>query len=276
MKIIKIAARMFDTYGMEDILLKEFKSHYNNFLNTHDSGKTQEILNNGRIVGIGTMPIEDLLQKIINQHGEPIKKNYPKEVTFCLISRKNKKIKGQNIGAFFTQGQQTGRLFIVKVVDNVKTDFDDEKLRSTFFHELQHLFKNMYDNSVFSDENKPEVGSKKYYSKQSELQSFCAVLARNALNDWKNLWDIALLDKSPDKIMAKIPFWRSSQNLSNMVSVFLLPSYRDFATYNEAINSNPELKKKYLYFSIRNLETMLNRYLDELEAETRKKLSENI
>jgi len=274
MKIVKFSARMFDTYGMEDLLFKSFERHYRNFLKGDfpflQNARWQ--LGLGKLVRVGSMRIGPLLDHLVEKHGPPLKKNYPRTVTFAMVSPKSPYVKKQTITAFFSQGPFTGNLYIVIVTDSIDNlETDDTSLKSTFHHELQHLVKNMYDTSVFpSTEKEKEVGSLSYYSRQTEIQAFCAGIARKAVADWIFVAESAMKKWSPEKILLKISEWREPETFQNLFNLFVMNSFAGaFKYFDEArdkkISTNSELKKQYLYYTFRNVELILNRYLDNLE-----------
>lgn len=281
MKILKFTARMFDTYGMEDLLFNAFVKYHKDFLKDSFAAQTgRRYLNEGKLIRIGTMRIGELLDDIVERHGPPTKKNYPRTVTFALVSPYSSYVKGEEISAFFSQSLKTRVLYIVKVTDSIDDIKSDDYLKTTFLHELQHLIRNMYSNDVLPSEksNRSKTGTLDYYHKQSEIQSFCAILARRAVKAWIDVNEYGSREWTPEKILSKIQEWKQPNTLYNLFNLFVLNSFAGaFKNFDEArdnvISSDPELKKKYLYYTFRNVEVILNRYLDELEAKTMDKLS---
>lgn len=265
---------MFDTYGMEDKIFNSFKRHHKSFLREGPAflQEARNQLSFGKLVRVGSMRIGPLLDKIVEKHGPPLKKDYPRTVTFALVSPNSSYIKKQDMNAFFSQGPETGTLYIVKVTEAIDDlDTDDYNLRATFHHELQHLIKNMYASNVFpKTKEEKEIGSISYYSRQTEMQAFCAGIARKAVNAWIDVAESAMKKWTPDKLLLKISEWREPATFHNLFNLFVMNSFAGaFKYFDDArdnkISTNPELKKQYLYYTFRNVETILNRYLDQLE-----------
>jgi len=269
MKIFQLSQRMFNTYGMEDLLLASFQRHHIKFL--RNNGKIyQKKLNKGEIVEIGKMRIGNLLDKIVKEHGNPPTNNYPKLVSFCLVSPNSRTVGKKQWSAYFTRGEFSGTLFIVKVVENIQDLKFDDTFKSTLQHELQHLIANMYKPHGISGEY--DVGTQEYYAAPHEAQAFCANIARYAFNSWKDTFEFSLgiFKWNPEKVLKQIQGLRKSNSLSSLVNVFLLPSLRDFDNdKNNIISSNPDLKKKYLYYSYKNFELLVTQYLNDLETKAK-------
>jgi len=265
---------MFNTYGMEDLLFTTFQRHYKNAMERSPSG-IQFLLDRGEIVKIGGMRIGNLLEKIIEIHGEPKKKQYPKIVTFCLASPNSEHLSGEKMNAFFTQ--YNNDLYIIKVVESITDVKFDDRLKTTLQHELQHLISNLYDPKGIFERGEAETGTNEYYALRHEVQSFCAGIARNAFNSWKEVWEFALRNWSPEKILRQIHVWRTPKGLSNLVDMFLLTAFRDFDNIRKNhISSNQGLKRTYLYYSYRNFELLLTQYLNDLENKVKGANSENL
>lgn len=275
MKIVNLAARMFDTYGMEDALLEGFKRHHQNFLrmNNKEIDYQNRLLAGGKSIAIGTMRIGDLLKQVIEKHGTPPYKDNPNLVTFLLVHPKNHFVKEKPMAAFFWRNQSSNRIFIAKVVNDVRDpDSNDKDMKYILHHELQHLVRRMYHREVGKE--KAEVATPEYYVRQNEMQAFCAGLARTAVKGWANTVEYLLPKWTPEKILEKVSEWRQPKNVYNAFNVFVMNSFMGaFKTFDDnrkgLISSDPELKKKYLYFTFRDFETIMNRYLDELETKAR-------
>lgn len=267
---------MFNTYGVEDLLMASFQRHYENLLKS-DLKKHQKMLDNGSVVTVGKMRIGNLLSQIVKEHGAPQNKNYPKMVEFGLVSPNSPKVGKENMYAYFNIGELTGNLYIVKVAKKIQDVKFDDEFKTALQHELQHLISDIYNPYGLGGTSK--TGTIEYYSLAHEIQAFCAGIARKAFNSWKEIFEYALLKWKwkPEKVLTIIQNWKTSSSLSNLVNTFLLSAFRDFdISRSKIISSNQDLKKKYLYYSIRNFEMLLTRYLNDLETKTKAQLNENL
>jgi hypothetical protein len=273
MKFYKLSQRMFDTYGMEDILFDAFKRHHQ--IASKNSWSFNQMLRGGQAVQLGKMRIGHLLDKIIEKHGPPLTKDYPRTVIFGIIPHNHKWAKGQDARAFFWQDKK-GNLYILRVADALQYIEFDDSLKRTLQHEFQHLLLHMYNPNAIQEGGKEALqsGTLAYYSKAMEIQALCAGLARSAFKAWTDMTEYGFRKWTPEHILSKIPEWRNS--IDHYFKIFVLNSFMGaFKQFDESrdkiISQNPELKRKYLDYTYRNFVSMCNRYLDELTVKMQEK-----
>jgi hypothetical protein len=266
MKIIKISARMFDTYGLEDSLINLFYRHYKEFLKNNKSKLyiAQRKLDKGEIIKIGVIRTGEFINKIIEKHGFPLNKDYPKSITFIIASPYSSKF--QSLGGAFTV-DKNNTLYVAITTKDIKSLQFNENVKNTIRHEFQHFIRYLYErSSIFNPSKVKHYYSIEYFNIPREIQANCYTIALNAFNSWKEIAEYYLKNKNRDKIIKQINMWKDPKNLSGIITFYLLNSFRNFDnSYDNVISENEETKKKYLYYSYRNFELLFRKYIEDLE-----------
>lgn len=284
MKIIKTSQKMFETYGMETMLADAFKKYYAKLVEDNVSEAVitnlQNDLEAGMLIPVGTMKIGNFIKQIVDRHGAPLKKDYPKTVTFVLLHPESQYVKGRKGQAIFLRDPFNSNLYIGKVANDITNVVFSNEFETTMQHEFQHLLSDMYNKNIFDKTKSPNsaiAGTIEYYSNPQETQAFCAEIAKEAFNRWRNLIEFRIAKWTPERIINNIPSWRSDKDINNNVKLMLLSAFRDFDKKKKGmISSNNDLKNKYLQTSYRNFIYFINKYLNDLEAKNKGAANENI
>ena len=137
----------------------------------------------------------------------------------------------------------------------------DEAFSNTIAHEFQHLIRNLYSNNLGGSE---KVGTYDYYSSPTEIQAHSLNIAQKSFDSWKSTWEFAMQKWDSAKQIEKLRQVKTPEFFNNITKVFLMDTIRQFdkGRYN-ILKSNPDLKKQYIYYSYRNFESMVTKYVDQ-------------
>ena len=261
---------MFEAYGAEDKLMASFQRFHNKFLESYTLPSLQKALDKDKEIVIGRARIGELIDQVIQKHGTPKIKDYPRSVVFLLVAKRSKR--GQKSNGFFLNSIDTRTLYIGKVVSKVNDVTFDFAFQNLMRHEFQHLLLHMYSGEPSAKYNTKDIGKTHYYYNEGEMQSFCTNIAYEALDDLKTFYNFATRKWSGERLLQCVENNKIPSRRKILVDFYLKPSIERFFDASKIGPELEDLRKKYLYYSTLNFKTLLDKYLDELTHEADQRL----
>lgn len=267
MRINKISQKMFETFGLEDQLVRSFNSHYNKLVRENKDPQArralQKMFNRRGELYLGAANIGASIKKIMEHHGIPVD-NPPNRVHF-FIGYPGKQF--GNANAYFMRNDD--EFYIIKMTPRVfeipghgEYDFQD-----TIEHELQHVLKSLYsgeDAPAYAYEEDGFKDALNYYSNDWEIQSFALSIARMALDMIQNMYGASSRFSDPQQLQAHLEGKKDS--LAGSALKMEVKKFLNGIEESKGVQFPDKVRQKYYQTALRDFYSLFDKWVGGLNG----------